>query len=184
MTSEPFEIETSLDLLIALLFAPGQSGKPGEPIDGITRLQKLLFLLEQGEGPKAVVEAAQEFLFEAYKMGPFSKNLYDDLEILNSIGLLSTSKLEYVISDDGDPSGFATGSPGSKVVESIRYRLSKRGMEAGKELFENLKKKEREALVEFKSFFNSIPLRQLLIFVYQNYEDYTGESQIKGQLGI
>jgi len=42
----------------------------------------------------------------------------------------------------------------------------------------------RQSLVEFKKFFNAIPLRQLLIFVYQKYPKFTTESKIRGKLGL
>lgn len=188
--STPLEIENSLDLLIALLAAPGESGRAGEPVNGITRLQKLLFLLEQGEGPAAVVAAAKEFAFDAYKMGPFSKSLYKDLEVLTSLGMLSTSRLEYVMADDGDPEEVDQDDRANledrpkKVVESTQYRLSDVGMKAGADLLAGMKRKDREALTEFKKYFNSIPLRQLLIFVYRKYSDYTTKSEIRHQLGL
>lgn len=182
--STPLEIENSLDLLIALLAAPGESGKAGEPVNGITRLQKLLFLLERGEGPAAIVEAAKEFAFDAYKMGPFSKSLYKDLDVLTSLGMLTTSKLEYVIADDGDPEEFDLDDRPTRVVESTQYRLSDVGMKAGADLLAGMKRKDRDALTEFKKYFNSIPLRQLLIFVYRKYSDYTTKSEIRHQLGL
>lgn len=182
----PLSVDNSLDLLLVLLYAPGASEQSGEPVNGITRLQKLVFLLKQGEGPATVVEAAKSFMYEAYKMGPFSKQLYEDLDVLASLGLLRTTKLEYLISDDSDPdhlveSGFGTQQ---RVVESTRYSLTKKGMQVGADLFSSLKRRERDALSEFKKFFNSIPLRQLLIFVYQRYPHFTTESEIREQLGL
>ena len=48
-------IESFTDLLIALLYAPGRTGAANEPIEGRTRIQKLLFLLQQA----AVVHQTQ-----------------------------------------------------------------------------------------------------------------------------
>jgi hypothetical protein len=36
----------------------------------------------------------------------------------------------------------------------------------------------------FKAFFNSLSLRQLLIFTYENFPEYTVESTIKKGLGL
>ena len=186
---EPLRVENSLDLLIALLYSPGEAGDPGEPINGNTRLQKLVFLLKQGEGPDVIVRAAKEFKYTPYKMGPFSKGLYRDLDLLNSLGMLRTTKLEYRISDDRDPDVIEedeelVGQPEERVIESIRYELTNLGKKAGKDLLDGLAIRERKALAEFKKFFNSIPLRQLLIFVYRKYPQYTIESEIRGKLGI
>lgn len=183
---DPLAVENSLDLILVLLYAPGADGQPGEPINGITRLQKLVFLLNQGEGPETVVAAAQAFEYQAFKMGPFTKQLYQDLDVLTSLGLVRTSKLEYLITDDRDPdeiSDVATRD-GKRVVESTRYALTPKGLEVGSDLFAGLKKRDREGLEKFKKFFNSIPLRQLLIFVYQRYPDFTTESEIREQLGL
>ena len=43
-------IESGADLIIALLCSPGKSGKSGEEVRGITRLEKLLFLLMREGG--------------------------------------------------------------------------------------------------------------------------------------
>ncbi len=181
---DPLKVENSLDLLIVLLYAPGSTGKPGEPISGITRLQKLVFLLKQGEGPEAIVESAKEFLYKPFKMGPFSQELYRDLDVLKSLGLLRTRKLEYLITDDGDPDSDDETSTSGRVVESTQFELSEWGQRVGRDLFEGLKRRDRDGLVEFKKFFNAIPLRQLLIFVYQKYPKFTTESTIRGKLGL
>jgi hypothetical protein len=183
--SEPLRLENSLDLLIALLYAPGSSAKAGEPISGITRLQKLVFLLQQGEGPQAIVDAAKGIIYKPYRMGPFSTDVYRDLDVLQSLGMLQTEKLEYLITDDDDPQPEGTGSEASeRVVESTQFGLTELGLRAGRDLFEALRRGDREGLVQFKRFFNSISLRQLLIFVYQKYPRFTTESQIRGKLGI
>jgi uncharacterized protein YwgA len=54
-------------------------------VGGITRLQKLLFLLEREEG---LEPTERGFEFEAYKAGPYSPQLYDDLEFLENLGYL------------------------------------------------------------------------------------------------
>lgn len=187
--SEPLRVENSLDLLIVLLYAPGRSGREGEPIQGITRLQKLVFLLKQSQGPQFLVESAKELLYKPYKMGPFSEQVYRDLDVLTSLGLVKTRKLEYSITDDVDKDPSADDSQievsaEERIVESSQYELTEHGLLAGRDLFNELKPKDREGLVQFKTFFNSISLRQLLIFVYQKYPRFTTESTIRGKLGL
>lgn len=66
------------DLILLLLFAKGPSDRLAEPLKGITRLMKLLFLVKE-EG-----NAGDAFEFKAYKMGPFSSEVYPVLEFLQT----------------------------------------------------------------------------------------------------
>ena len=186
---QPLRIENSLDILLVLLYAPGRSSKTGEPIEGITRLQKLMFLLQQGLGPKKLeVKAKQEFKFEPYKMGPYAESLQGDIDELLSIGLVRTDRLRYLITDDGDARERYTEVEGEgekrKVVESLRYELTSRGMDAGGELWGSMDEKAREELSKFKSFFGGLSLRQLLILVYEKYPRMAGKSEIREHLNL
>jgi len=71
------------DLILLLL---GVSVKPdlGEGINGITRLQKFLYLLEREENLKP---DADGFEFIPYKAGPYSEKLYDDLVLQRHLSL-------------------------------------------------------------------------------------------------
>ncbi|MGA2436168.1 MAG: hypothetical protein ABSG25_12870 [Bryobacteraceae bacterium] len=75
-------------LLMMLLASEGFRGEQGEPIQGTTRLQKLLFLLEHEA--KLKPRSGEGFEFAAWKFGPVSKELYDDLEKLENLGLLQS----------------------------------------------------------------------------------------------
>jgi uncharacterized protein YwgA len=135
----PLRLETSLDLTLALLYAPGKTGKFGEPIEGITRLQKLLFLLQQGKGPRALVAQAKQYAYQPYKMGPYSPGVREDLEILLSAGLIRTEKLEYLLTDDTDAEVVR-----AQRVESQRFILTDAGSQAGKDLWSGMAASERE----------------------------------------
>src|ERR1700678_1675495 len=79
-------IESGVDVLLAILHARGSTGKEDEPVFGITRLQKLLFLLwKEGHFYKAVPDL---YNFKAYDFGPCMDDLYDDLEFSQSIDLI------------------------------------------------------------------------------------------------
>lgn len=181
-------IEDSMDLLLVLLFSPGKTGKL-EQIEGITRLQKLMFLLQKGRGPQELVQLAKEYKYEPYKMGPYSSQLGKDLDELKSAGLLGTERLEYLLPDDGAESerGSLTDDVmerGLKKVPSLRFRLTNFGQEVANDLWKSMEHSQQAELEEFKRFFNSISLRQLLIFVYEKYPRYTSSSTIKKQLGM
>jgi uncharacterized protein YwgA len=188
--SQTFKVEHPPDLLLVLLFAPGPKKKECEPIEGITRLQKLIFLLNQGKGPNSLVEIAKKYDYKADKMGPYTKSLREDLDVLISFGLVGTERLRYLISDDKDDPDYDVDDPDYKQevklkrVESQKFFLTKNGKEAGAELWGNLSSKDRDALKEFKTFFCSLTLRQLLIFVYDQFPEFAVKSEIKKQLGL
>lgn len=181
--SQTFKVENSLDLLLVLLFAPSHKRKGCEPIEGITRLQKLIFLLSQGKGPDSLVKIAMEYDYKADKMGPYADSLREDLDVLISFGLVGTERLRYMISDDVDDPYYEQEEK-RKRVESQKYFLTENGKEAGAELWGNLSSKDRDALKEFKAFFCSLTLRQLLIFVYDQFPEFAVKSVIKKQLGL
>lgn len=186
----PLRIESSLDLLLVLLYASGQTAQTGEPIEGITRLQKLIFLLQQGKGPASLVQQAMEYSFQAYKMGPYTRELDEDLSALTSLGFLRTERLDYYIADDGDVTTLDRETPTLRVrdparkITSYRFRLTDDGRDVSEELWDTLSNRDQKELEEFKSFFNSLSLRQLLIFVYEKYPKFAEESEIKRKLGL
>jgi hypothetical protein len=66
-------------LMILLLHAPNRNGE--EAVRGVTRLQKLLFVLEQ-------TLASKSSSFYAYNFGPFSEEVNDAAEALRLAGFL------------------------------------------------------------------------------------------------
>lgn len=183
--NEALNLENSMDLLLVLLYSPGEE-TVAEPIDGITRLQKLYFLLKKGKGPKTVVELAKDYSFKPYKMGPFSEDILHDIDELIAANMIQTEKLTYHLTDDNDfnpkeSSDYEEYTDEQKIV-SKRFKLTEKGEKIAKELWNNLEKDQQQSLIEFKSFFNSLSLRQLLVFVYDNFPEYTEESIIKDKL--
>ncbi len=71
------------DLLLTLVHLTDPNGTQG--LGGITRIQKLLFLLEREEN---ILPTGDGFSFEAYKAGPYSPRVYDDLEFLENRDML------------------------------------------------------------------------------------------------
>ena len=122
---DPLKVENGMDFLILLLYAPGTDGQPGAPIEGITRFQKLMFLLQQDVGPSQLVKEAASYDYEPYKMGPYSAGVRDDLEELVSAGVVTTERLHYWLADDSDDPGNTdpdvdAPSKKRKAVESSR----------------------------------------------------------------
>ena len=72
-----------------LLLLIGLNGISEHGLGGITRIQKLLYLLDTEE---QIHPSGDGFNFEAYKAGPYSSRIYDDLEFLENLNLVKRSK--------------------------------------------------------------------------------------------
>lgn len=94
-------------LPLALMYADD-----GESVEGRTRMQKLIFLMQQkmAERSHDLVES-NEYDFIAYDYGPFSKDLYGDLDRMIEQGYIEEEeeefgpgkiKYDYSILDDGE----------------------------------------------------------------------------------
>lgn len=176
---------SAADLMVALLHSPGSTGKTFEEIKGITRLEKLVFLLlKEGDFEDKL---AEELDYEAYDYGPYSGEVYDLVEALEDIGVLNVDRketsdfkenideiyLEY--SEDQNP-------PLDKHIDI--YRLDE---EKGEKIWqENVKDKftseELKKIERIKSKYNEIELRELLTYVYENYPESTKESKILDEI--
>jgi hypothetical protein len=185
------------DLLLLLLNAWSDDRRSGGSLGGITRLQKLLFLLEREEGLKPT---GSGFQFEAYKAGPYSSKLYDDLEFLENLGMLRSevtaestepeaAEVEKEEADVGSLSfddlmgdGDAKG-PLPDAFEERRFGLTDEGKRRVEEL---LAKTDYRPVVDgirrIKSKYASHSLNDLLYHVYTKYPEMAVESEIKDQV--
>ncbi len=176
-------VDSCADLIITLLYSPGQSDMEGEAIRGITRLQKLIFLLmEEGEFKERMSEEVE---FEAYDFGPYSAEVVNALETLKEIRLVEAEEKELesfreVI--DGIAVSFGGEEEGGRPQTVEIYRLSDRGMKVGKELFSSLPKEDQASVQETKRKYNQMKLMALLKYVYTNYPETKERSKITDEI--
>jgi len=170
-------IENGLDVVLALLYAPGATGQQGEPVRGITRLQKLLFLLWK-EGA-FYEDIPHLYNFKAYDFGPCMDDLYDDLDFAEDIGLISIEEVPSGNDLEGCDEDAFLGDFGFKLVKRQTRRdfaLTEAGKEAGKEIYDNLDQQRRRRLDQIKRRFNSMPFFDLLRYVYRKYPAFAKKS--------
>jgi hypothetical protein len=179
------KVENAADLVLVLLHAPGS--EECEPVDGITRLQKLMFLLQQEDSPAALVRDYERLEYRAFKLGPYSDRLTSVIDELVSAGIISAERLRYWLHDDSD-SNEGIGMDASEIrspIESLRFRVAPGiGKQAAEDLWRSLSRKTQKEIRDFKRFFNSLSLRQLLIYTYRRYPEFTEKSIIKDKLGL
>lgn len=155
-------------------------------INGITRLQKFLFLLENED---YIIKVREKYEFEAYKAGPYSPTLYDDLEFLENLELIE-SETSGVATEEEEADMDVTFEElmddeikTPDLYDEKRYSLTKEGFEKVKSLLESEEYKPIvDGIRKIKSKFGNYSLDDLLYYVYTKYPDMTTESEIKDQV--
>lgn len=194
------------EMLLLLIGLDESSTEHG--LGGITRIQKLLYLLDTEE---KIHPTGEGFNFEAYKAGPYSSRIYDDLEFLENLnfirrskpsdqdddlgtGALSTSALtsdpeqaevdltfeELMGPEDVMAPELDEIAPTADSYEETRYGLTEQGKKKVEEL---VSRKEYKPFVDgirrVKSRFAKYSLNDLLYYVYTRHPEMTTESEIK-----
>ncbi len=172
------------DAIVLLLGAPVAGSRPGQ-IRGVTRLEKLVFLLERETSSRAWLQDDAEF--EPYNFGPFSQKVYQAVDMLSAADLLTDSS--HPAKDDLDTweeregIGLEDGSDALQDPYMTRdFSLTERGWRYYKALTEELSTDALDELEKFKRQFAFLPLRQLIRYVYSRYEDFTTKSKIKDDI--
>jgi uncharacterized protein YwgA len=182
--------------LLLLLLGINGSEISSEGIGGITRLQKLLFLLWKEAG---IEEVESGFEFKPYKAGPYSRKLYDELELLQNLNFIESEtqgeatepeaaeieelSFEQLLGDDA--STFSDVPSTADSFEERRFRLTKKGMEIVKNLLAQPEIKPfADGIRKIKSKFANYSLQDLLYHVYTTYDKdgWTSESEIRDKV--
>ena len=200
--------------LMLLLYSKGATNRINEPVEGITRVQKLMFLLSK---ERAVAQVGK-LKFEPYAYGPYDQTIYDNLAFLRNMRLLddgsaedqsgenaTTDDLMSVVNAqttvpvrdatefDEDVSfdflmeGLADELPDRYQTE--RYKLSALGIA---EVEHRLKAAQNDpnlpkvlgAIENVKTRFNQMRLREILKYVYDKYPDSAKNSVIADAVRI
>jgi len=143
-------------LPLALMYADDEG-----TIEGRTRLQKLVFLLEQEleELPETPIDG-QNYNFIPYDYGPFSKALYDDIDWMSEEGWVNDSEEEM---EDGQV--------------KYDYEIT----EQGKEFVESQLSTEEGQLIseiarDIEAEYNDVLLSNLIEQVYSEFPDFAEKS--------
>ncbi len=179
MGSRPLHDEDirASDLVLLLLAAHGKGDSAQDRLNGITRLEKLLFLAEQETDLSK--KADNRFEFKAYDYGPYSKGVYEAVDLLEEAGLL-TEERAYA------------GQPLDEMEEWTAVVEQREGVERrftltdrGKAIAAYLAQKHPDvahALAEIKAKYGAMPLRSLIRYVYSTYPPFAAASKIRDQL--
>ncbi|WP_458190340.1 DUF4065 domain-containing protein [Haladaptatus sp. NG-WS-4] len=144
-----------------------------ETVAGVTKFQKLLFLIEQETEFFEAYEDSVAFEFAPYKMGPFSEHVYEELEFLLSLEAIESESLDATTPELID----------SDFTEK-RFSITAKGRKIAAELETQLEAEYRTELQTLVEKYNALSLPELIEYVYTEYPSYAAESEILDELAI
>lgn len=178
---DQLEIDNRKDMLLLLLAAVD-----GEPVVGVTRLLKYAFLLQHGNHWAERFRFEEPYDFGAYHFGPFDSQIYDDIALLENVGLIVSEptdqpepraergemELQALESGTSDPEV----APGDEEDVVKQYALTEKGRAFVARF--RLEPEARGELEELKHRWNHRSLTELLRWLYSEYPDYATETKL------
>jgi hypothetical protein len=177
MNRVPFEVD---DAIVLLLGAPAKSPSLQDRLPGITRLEKLVFLLERETPLGQRMTETPEFI--PHNFGPFSQKVYQAIEMLSSAGLITDSASVAATEEDSWESDEIIGDSPDTRYTTRDFELTDRGRQYYKALLAELPPDTQEIVSEVKNRFGALPLRQLIRYVYTRHPRETERSIIREQV--
>lgn len=174
---DPLETD---DAIILVLGAPGGK-EPQGYLEGVTRLEKLIFLLERETPAREWMTEKADF--RSFRFGPFSSKVYEAADTLAAAKLIRDSannannvedRWESVtaLMDERDVDPYTTRT----------FELTDRGKSYYQALLSELPPDAEQIMTNFKKKFGQLPLRQLVRYVYERYPQFTDKSEIRDDI--
>ena len=180
------QVISATDVLLALLYAKGSTGKYNEPISGTTKLEKFMYILNQESDLQKIIE--EEYKFVPDNFGPCAHEIFDDIEMLKDANIVKEeSKPLYTSLDEGDTE---TSNMDSMIIDdehikptNLRvFSLTEKGEKIGSILFKSMNEEEQNKITILKKLFNKRPVSHIVKYVYEKYPHMIGESIIRDSL--
>ncbi len=181
------------DYLLLMLYLNNK-----QPIKSAVRLTKMMFLFNEEIVPRlkqSGVEIGSDDLpnFQAYNYGPFSKDVYEQVELFQSIDFIKVKDLnakeEMDEVDDWEEQAFIDeleSQPSYAIRRDgkfMRYELLAQGEKYVKgEIVDHLTNEQLDILSEFKTRITQTPIKAILRYVYTKYPDMTENSLIRDEV--
>ncbi|ANR90132.1 hypothetical protein O972_07370 [Mycobacterium avium subsp. avium 10-9275] len=164
------------DLVLLMLAAPTKVASAVNRVNGITRLEKLLFLVQQETDIPNVV-SKDRLQFVAYDYGPFSKDVYQAVELLEEAELVIEERVVDGRTIDSMEDVDVTGAvEGDEYVER-QFLLTEKGAAVAR-LLGRHHPDVVSALSAIKDQYAARPLSSLIRHVYRTYPDSAVNSKI------
>lgn len=179
---EPLRIDGRQDLLLLALYAPGREGWPGEGVQGMTRLQKLLFLMQKEAGLENLPPTGTEgYRFRPFDYGPFTPEIYEDIDVFEQLGIVKVEPAPHM--EDPDARVRAREALEGKPIPAA-YHLTDPGRQLAERLRRDVPHDVWIKVVALKREATGTPLKAFLRRVYQDHPQYAVRSKILRYLGL
>lgn len=165
------------------------------PIYGAIRLEKMMFLFNEEIAPRLKetgLDSDKLPRFISYNFGPFSKDVYEQVELFKGIGFLQVTDLkareELIEADDWEEGPFDeelrySGFQLNEEKRYYKYQMLKLGEEyVNSKIIPELTPEQLSMLLQFKKKITSLSPKQILRYVYTKYPKYTSNSLIKDEV--
>ncbi len=166
------------DLILLLLAAPTRWPQAQNRINGITRLEKLLFLIDKE--CKQVRAIDKPFDFTAYHYGPYSKEVYEAVELLEEARLLSEHR-QFTESDLDRAEEVLYSDTATEISYERQFILTDEGKSVASYLAKSHPQFQRQIEL-LKDQYAGLTLEDLIYRVYHKYPEYTEKSIIRDKV--
>lgn len=174
---QPLETD---DAIVLVLGAPGGRERQGY-LEGVTRLEKLIFLLERETAVRDWITEKADF--RSWKFGPFSSKVYEAADTLVAADLIRDSASDARSAEDRWEALNALVDEEEMDPYTTRtFELTERGQRYYQALMAELPQSAEQVLSDFKTRFGRMPLRQLVRYVYERYPQFTDKSEIRDEI--
>lgn len=164
------------DLVLMLLATPTKVESARGRVNGITRLEKLLYLVEKETSVKDSVTENQ-LNFKAYNYGPFSKDVYEAVELLEESGLLEEERVVDGQTIDSMEDANVTGAVEADEYVERRFKLTEHGHLVANLLAQHHPSVSKQ-LSNIKDRYAARSLSGLIRYVYKTYPESARNSLI------
>ena len=180
------KIVSGTDVLLALLYAKGSTGKNNEPIAGTTKLEKFVFLISRETDLKETISKDYDFAPDNY--GPCSHEIFDDIEMLKDAKIIVEKEgniFNPLDEGDGDFCHYSAIDSGDYPKRKLRiFSLTDKGQTIGEILSNALSPETKKKIIMLKKVYNKRPVSKIIQNVYTKYPEMIGESKIKEKVLI
>ena len=173
MASNPKE-----DLILLLLAAPEEPSDTTGRMIGVTRLEKLIFLAQKQI--QSVASNVEAFSFRPWKFGPFSEEIYDAIDTLHNLDLITITERGLASYPETVESEALEDEPaGEPVLEKV-FELTPRGERVANALREKeIPEEVWKELCDLKKRFGKLSLSRLIHYVYHQFPETTTKSVLE-----
>lgn len=184
---ETEQIQLDREDIVLLILEANERLLHKSTLNGITRLEKLLFLLEKETNFDGI---GTFFKFVPHNFGPFSKEVYEAVEFLVSCELIVKRERLYtspyanseelkLLSEISDSDYSGQAKDNSVQVSENLFELTPNGRKVANLMRDSINRTKPEDIFQLDSLvlrYGATPLNHLIRYVYRQYKEMTTKS--------